>query len=61
MALIVLGLLVGTLLLYEGFATGVTGTRLINVSRERHPFWFWLFMCFWGFAVLAGLHGLIFG
>jgi F0F1-type ATP synthase membrane subunit c/vacuolar-type H+-ATPase subunit K len=57
----VLGILVGGGAVYQGLVDGVTGTRVINVSRERHPFWFWSFMGLYGFAAVFGLYGLIFG
>lgn len=46
---------------YQGWVDQVTGIRSFDVSRARHPFWYWLLMCLWVYTGLASLHGLIFG
>ena len=56
----ILGILVGGGLVYQGLADGETGTRLINVSRDKHPLWFGAFMALYAFTAIFGFYGLSF-
>lgn len=44
-----------------GFAKGKAPLKFHDVSRERHPFWFWALMGLYGFAAFGSLYGLAFG